>query len=41
MLNTSVNLEKEKAVCVIGVGWVMGIKWCCWLSKHATDLYPT
>lgn len=28
MLNTSINLEKEKAVCLVGVGWVRGIKSC-------------
>lgn len=28
MLNTSINLEKGKAVCLAGVGWVREIKWC-------------
>lgn len=28
MLNASINPEKEKAGCLVGVGRVMGIRWC-------------
>lgn len=40
MSNTSINLEKEKAVVFRG-GEDYGNKMVCWLSKHAADLYPT
>lgn len=28
MSNTSVNLEKQRAAGLVGVGRIMGIRWC-------------